>query len=199
MMAGKRKDLSKIRVKMSKIRFPEICPVCLEEPEDLVFVTILEKFGDDFGASSWNKQEDKVSVALNAAKGAITFTIPTCMLHGSRSVRTLKTKLIAALGFFILFYPILFYILEINVALVYSRPLTQPILGLTTTTVAFLIILLYGLYPRALERAVHFDSVNRANDQVLISIKNKEYRSRFLELNKMVADVMNNEDAEPHD
>ena len=193
-MAGKQKDSSKIRVKLSKIQFPEVCPVCLNEPEDLVFVTVLERYGDDYSASSWTKQQDKTSVALDAAKGAATFAVPTCMLHGSKSVRTVKTKLIAALGFFVLFYPILFYLLEINYYLVTSRSLAEPLLGLVGTTSILLVILLYALFPRALERAVNFHNVSRARDSVLLSLNNKEYRIRFLNLNEMTAALVYDDD-----
>ncbi len=192
-MAEKQKDSSKIRVKMSKILFPEVCPVCLREPEDLVFVTVLEKVHDDHSDSSWVKQNDKISVALNAAKGAATFSIPTCMLHGSKSVRTVRTKLVAVIGFFVMFYPMLFYLLEINMALTYSRSVLRPILSFIGTILIFLILLTYGLFPRALERAVRIHHISRMNDVVLLSIKNDEYRARFLDLNEMSAAIVNNE------
>ena len=178
------KGSSRIRVKLSKIQFPESCPVCGKDPEDLVFVTITERVGDDYASSSWSKQ-DKIDVALAAARGVTTFNIPTCMRHGSKSVRSLKTKLIAALGFFILFYPILFYLLRINVAIVYERSITEPLLGFIITFSAFILILLYSLFPRALERAIRFHDVSRTRDSVLLSIANPEYRQLFLDLNKM--------------
>ncbi|MFW9832896.1 MAG: hypothetical protein ACFFEK_02790 [Candidatus Thorarchaeota archaeon] len=193
-MTDTHKDSSKVRVKLSKIQFPELCPVCLEEPEDLVFVTVVEKVGDDYTTSSWTKQ-DRTDIALEAAKGVTTFNIPTCMRHGSRSVRSLRTKLIAALGFFILFYPILFYLLRINVALVYERSLTQPLLGFFVTTIALLMILLYGLFPRALERSIRFHRVIRTKDMVLLSISNPEYRRLFLELNGMAIDIDEDEES----
>jgi hypothetical protein len=171
-----------------------VCPVCLKEPEDLVFVTVVEKVGDDYTTSSWAKQ-DKTDIALEAAKGVATFNIPTCMRHGSRSVRSLRTKLIAALGFFILFYPILFYLLRINVALVYERSLTQPLLGFFITTFALFMILLYGLFPRALERSIRFHRVIRTKDMVLLSISNSEYRRLFLELNGMAVETDKDEDS----
>ncbi|MFX1578239.1 MAG: hypothetical protein ACFFBJ_01225 [Promethearchaeota archaeon] len=193
-MTDTHKDSSKVRVKLSKIQFPEVCPVCLEEPEDLVFVTVVEKVGDDYTTSSWAKQ-DKTDIALEAAKGVTTFNIPTCMRHGSRSVRSLRTKLIAALGFFILFYPILFYLLRINVALVYERSLTQPLLGFFITTFALFMILLYGLFPRALERSIRFHRVIRTKDMVLLSISSSEYRRLFLELNGVAVETDKDEDS----
>lgn len=187
---GGPKSLSRIRVKLSKIRFPEVCPVCFEEPEDLVFVTIIEKHHDDYTTSSWSKQQDKTAVALEAARGATTFTIPSCMRHGSRSVRSLKTKLIAVFGFFILFYPILYFLLQINVALVYSRPLLNPLLGFLGVAAILLVVLLYGMFPRALERAIRFHDVSRVKDSVVLSISNKAYRSLFLELNELTSEII---------
>jgi hypothetical protein len=191
-MAGNKTSLSRIRVKLSRIQFPEICPVCLEDPEDLVFVTILEKTHD----GTWAKQQDKLEIALNAARGATTFAVPTCMRHGSKSVRSLRTRLIAALGFFVLFYPILFFLLRINVALVYSRPLLQPVLGFLSTTSILILVLVYGLFPRALERAIRFHDVSRAKDAVFLSISNTEYHRLFLDLNEMVSDIVIDDEVE---
>jgi hypothetical protein len=190
MTTTKETRFSKIRVKLSKIQFPEMCPVCLEEPEDLVFVTIIERADDDYSSSSWMKEQDKTAVALNAALGATTFAIPTCMRHGSKGVRSLRTKLIAAIGFFVMFYPILFFLLQLNVAIGFSRPLIKPLVGLIVTVSIFVIILFYGLFPRALERAIRFHNLSRVRDSVLLSISNAEYREHFLDLNKMNVDVM---------
>ncbi len=195
-MTGDQKRSSKIRVRISKIQFPEVCPVCLEEPEDLVFVTVIEKFGDDYASGSWTRQQDKMTIALNAAKGATTFAIPTCMKHGSKNVRSLKTKLIAAIGFFVLFYPILFFLLQINVALAYSGPILPPLLGTLVTTALLVMILLYSLFPRALERAVRFHDVSRVKDLVLLSLSNTEYSRRFLKLNEMIAESVEDENSE---
>jgi cytochrome c biogenesis protein CcdA len=157
----------------------------LEEPEDLVFVTVVEKVGDNYSASSWAKQ-DKTDIALESAKGVTTFNLPTCMRHGSKSVRSLRTKLIAVLGFFVLFYPILFYLLSINVAVNYERDLANPLTGFLVTFTALILILLYGFFPRALERSVRFHRVSRTKDAVLLSLSNPEYMELFLELNGMV-------------
>ncbi|MFX1559149.1 MAG: hypothetical protein ACFFBL_01050 [Promethearchaeota archaeon] len=189
-------DRKKIRVKLSKIQFPDICPVCLKEPEDLVFVTIMERRDYDYAYSSWMKGQDKTEVALNAAKGAIAFTIPTCMLHGSKSVRTFRTKMVAAVGFFGLFYPILYYLLQINVAVGMARSILEPLLGLVGTFSLLLIFLLYGLFPRALERAIHFDDVSRVKDWVLLRISNPEYRHQFMDLNMISADIVESEPTE---
>ena len=189
-------EKKKICVKLSKIQFPEICPVCLEEPEDLVFVTIIEKGDYDYTSSSWIRGQDRTEVALNAARGAVTFTIPTCISHGSKSVRSLRTKLVAALGFFVLFYPILFYVLQINAALEFSRPLSQPLLGFAATFSLLVILLIYGLIPRALERAIRFDDVSRVKDSVSLSISNIEYRNQFMDLNMISTDIVDDENTE---
>lgn len=185
--------MSSIKVKLSKIQFPELCPVCLSDAEDLVFVTIIERAGDDFDASSWNSGKDKTKVALDATRGATTFAVPTCMSHGSNSVRSLRTKLIAVIGFFILFYPILFFLLQINVALVYSRLLLPPLLGFLVTSFTLILFFLYGFFPRALERARRFHDVSRVKDSLFLSILNPEYRDLFRELNEMYTEIVQKE------
>jgi hypothetical protein len=183
--------MSVIKVKLSKIQFPEFCPVCLEEAEDLVFVTVAERARDDYEARSWGTVRDKTQIALDAASGATTFSVPTCMRHGSRSVRSFRSKVIAVIGFFIIFYPILYFLLSINSALASSRELTQPLTGLLATFSVLVAFLLYGFFPRALERALRFHEVSRVKDTVFLSISKPEYRSQFLELNEMHSDVVN--------
>jgi hypothetical protein len=178
------KSPRRVRVKLSKIQFPDLCPVCSSEAEDLVFVTVIDKETDDYASSSWTKR-DGVNTELQTAKEATTFAVPTCMQHGSKSVRSLRMKLTAALGLFLLFYPILFYLLRINVALTSSRPLAEPLTALTVLIVILVLILMYGLYPRALERAIRFHDVNRVKDYVILSVSNRDYLNRFLKLNEM--------------
>ncbi|MFW9808196.1 MAG: hypothetical protein ACFFE6_02340 [Candidatus Thorarchaeota archaeon] len=185
--------MSSFKVKLSRIQFPEICPVCMEEAEDLVFVTILNRAGDDFDVSSWKRRQDRIEVALEASRGSTTFAVPTCMRHGSKSVRSLRTKLIAVLGFFIMFYPILFYLLQINVALNYSRPLNPPLIGFLVTSFTLFLFFIYGFFPRALERALRFHNVSRVHDSLDISISNPEYLTQFLKMNKMNSEVSNDE------
>ncbi len=185
--------MSSIRVKLSRIQFPELCPVCLEEAEDLVFVTILERARNDFESRSWSDGKDKTQNALDAARGATTFAVPTCIKHGSKSVRSLRTKIIGAAGFFILFYPILFFLIQINLALVYSRPLIPPLISVLLTIFTLILFLLYGFFPRALERSLRFHDVSRVKDSLLLSISNQEYRNQFLELNKMYSEELPND------
>ena len=184
--------MSTIKVKLSKIQFPELCPVCLNDAEDLVFVTIIERAGD-FDPTSWSKGSDKSKLALNAARGYTTLAVPTCMSHSSKSLRLLRTKLISVIGFFILFYPILFFLLQINVALVYSKPLLPPFLGLLVTSLTLMWFFLYGFFPRSLERALRFQDVSRVNDSLLVSISNSEYRDQFFELNEMYSEKLYDE------
>ena len=124
-------------------------------------------------------------MVLDAAQGATTFSVPTCMRHGSRSVRSFRSKMIAVIGFFIIFYPILYFLLSINLALTYSRDLTQPLTGFIATVSVLVAFLLYGFFPRGLERALQFHDVNRAKDVVLLSISKSEYLDQFRKLNEM--------------
>lgn len=181
---GQRK--ARIRTKLSRINFPETCPVCSDKAEDLVFVTVIERHGpESYESSLLIRGEDRTSAALEAAKGATTFAVPTCMRHGSRTVRGLRTKMIAVVGFFIFFYPILFFLLQINVALIYSRSLMEPVLGLVVFSMALIIAVLYGVFPRALERALRFEGISRAKDSVDVIMTNSDYIQQFLEMNEI--------------
>ncbi len=179
----------RIKTKLSRIQFPEICPVCLDEAEDLVFVTVTERIGSEsYESSSMIKGEDKASIALEAARGATTFPVPTCLHHGSKSVRSLRTKLFAVVGFFIFFYPILFFLLQINAALIYSRSTTEPLVGFLFFATLLSLSILYGLFPRALERSLKFENISRAKDSVEVVMINSDYGKRFFELNEMFSE-----------
>ena len=84
----------------------------------------------------------------------------------------------------------------INVALAYSGPILPPLLGTLVTTALLVMILLYSLFPRALERAVRFHDVSRVKDLVLLSLSNTEYSRRFLKLNEMIAESVEDENSE---
>ena len=184
-------NLTLVRAKISKVEFPEKCPVCLDEPEDLVSVTITERSSvvrrDDNAVSTWADGKDKAKLILASARGAVTFWVPTCMLHGSGKLRTGRARFIAWAALFILFYPALFFLLGINAAIWHSRPLLEPVVNLIVTLLVFIALVIYGYYPRALERSLKFIDIDRAKDTVYIDIMNDEYRKLFMDLNAMHA------------
>jgi len=190
-----------VRANISKVKFPEKCPVCLDEPEDLVSVTITERSlavrGDESAVSMWADGKDKADLILASARGAVTFWVPTCMLHGSGKLRTGRARFIAWAAVFVLFYPALFFLLGINAAIWNSRPLLEPVAGLTVTLLLFFILVIYGYYPRALERSLKFIDIDRAKNIVYIDIMNDEYRKLFMDLNAMHAVVIHSLGDEP--
>ena len=194
-------NLTLVRAKISKVEFPEKCPVCLDEPEDLVSVTITERFsvvrGDDSAVSTWADGKDKADLILASARGAVTFWVPTCMLHGSGKLRTGRARFIAWAALFVLFYPALFFLLGINAAIWHSRSLLEPLANLTVILLVFFVLVIYGYYPRALERSLKFIDIDRAKDAVYIYIMNDEYRKLFMDLNAMHADVIHSIGDEP--
>lgn len=194
-------NLTLVRAKISKVEFPEKCPVCLDEPEDLVSVTITERFsvvrGDDSAVSTWADGKDKADLILASARGAVTFWVPTCMLHGSGKLRTGRARFIAWAALFVLFYPALFFLLGINAAIWHSRSLLEPVTGLAVILVLLFVLVIYGYYPRALERSLKFIDIDRAKDAVYIDIMNDEYRKLFMDLNAMHADVIHSIGDEP--
>jgi len=166
----------------------------MEPAEDLVFITIIERYGpDNFDVSSWNRGDDKVTTALKSAESTTTFSVPTCMLHGSKNIRTMRTKFVPVIAFFILFYPIIFFLLQINLGIIYSRPLVEPIVSVLFFLAIFLATVCYGFYPRSLERGLKFENPHRVKDIVEIEIKNEKYRQLFIEMNQMFIDPISDE------
>ena len=166
----------------------------MDPAEDLVFITIIEKYGpDSYESSSWTKGDDKTATALLSAQSATTFSVPTCMAHGSKSVRTIRTRLVSVIGFFVLFYPIIFYLLQINLGLIYSRPLIGPIIGAVFFIALLVLTILYGLVPRALERALKFENTSKTKDSVDVVISNREYRQLFFEMNAVFTEPVSDE------
>ncbi len=196
-------NLTLVRAKISKVEFPEKCPVCLDEPEDLVSVTITERSSvvrrDDSAVSTWADGKDKADLILASARGAVTFWVPTCMLHGSGKLRTGRARFIAWAALFVLFYPALFFLLGINAAIWHSRSLLEPVANLIVILLVLLILVIYGYYPRALERALKFIDIDRAKDTVYIDIMNDEYRKLFMDLNAMHAVVIHSLGDEPQE
>ena len=166
----------------------------MKPAEDLVFITIIEGHGpDSYDSSSWVRGDDKTAAAFQSTKSVTTFPVPTCITHGSKSVRTIRTRLVSVMGFFVLFYPIVFYLLQINLALIYSRPLVEPILGALFFGFLLLATIIYGLFPRALERGLKFENTSRTKDSVDVIIRNREYRQRFIEMNGVFAEPASEE------
>ncbi len=166
----------------------------MEPAEDLVFITIIERYGpDNYDVSSWNRGTDKITTALQSAQTATTFSVPTCLLHGSRSVRTMRTKFVPVIVFFVLFYPIIFFLLQINLGIIYSRPLLEPTISVLIFFAIFFTAVCYGFYPRALERGLRFENPSKVKDSVDIKIKNEEYRQLFINKNEMFIETTSDE------
>ncbi len=186
-----------IRCSISKVKFPETCPVCLKDAEDLVAVTIIER-GPSVKESdihaSWADGRDKVGVGLEAARGATALWIPTCMRHGGTSVRTGRKRFLAWLAYFIVFYPILFFALSLRNNMLLGRPYEMALIGLVASITIFLILVFYGYFPRALERAIRIVHTDRSRDRLYLHIENQEYQALFLELNEMHSDLLSSMD-----
>ncbi len=175
-----------IRARLSTLKFPEMCPACLKSPpEDLVAVTIIERPEYDRHLEdtiALSKRND-IDITLTTASGAVTLFIPTCLHHGSKSLRTLRTRLSPAIAFFLLFYPILFFMMQLNIAYTTHRDTIQPLIMLALSLTVMLISCAYGMTPRALERSIKFRDISGGRDQITIEIANQTYASAFLESN----------------
>ncbi len=55
-------------------------------------------------------------------------------------------------------------------------------------------LLLYGFFPRSIERALSIEYANRGDDLIFLRINNDDYFDEFISLNEMFADVMTREE-----
>ncbi len=192
---SKREREGAVKARISKIRFPEICPVCMDEAEDLVTLTATETTVDRLTerralVGSWSAASRIDDSAMPSLSNAVIFWIPACLLHGSDTITTSRKKVASIVSFMLLFYPLLYFSLELLTAVQYSRPLVTALFATIALLVAMIASILYGFYPRSLERYVKFLLIDRGKDRVVIYLKNAQYRKRFLDLNGLDAESL---------
>ncbi len=187
-----------VKAKISKITFPEVCPVCMDEAEDLVAITVFETTIDHWSerrglVSGWVKEQDKADMALSQTKGGSIFWIPACLSHGSNTVTTPRKQVISILGFMLLFYPLLYFFLGFVAAIEYSRPILEYLVPVIILLLTMVGDIMYGFFPRTLERSIRFLDIDYSRDEALIFLKNDQYRSLFLKTNEMSAESLQGE------
>ena len=140
----------RVRAKLSKVEFPEMCPVCLAKPEDLISVTMMEQShfnrSENESIVGWSTGKDQSERVIAAVQGAATFWVPTCMRHGTMTLRLGRIRFLAWAALFALFYPGLYFFLGILNAIYNPRPWLQPLAGLIITISLLLFFALYGYY-----------------------------------------------------
>ncbi len=184
-----------VKARISKIRFPEICPVCMDEAEDLVALTATETTVDRWAekkalVGSWSASSRADDSTPSNLSNAVIFWIPACLLHGSDTITTSRKKVASIVVFMLLFYPLLYFSLGLLTAVQYSRPLVPALFATIVLLAAMIASIMYGFYPRALERYVRFLFIDRGRDKVMIYLKNTQYRKRFLDLNGLNAESL---------
>ncbi|MBD3407802.1 MAG: hypothetical protein GF411_16910 [Candidatus Lokiarchaeota archaeon] len=179
-----------LKVKLSKVVFPEICPVCLAEAEDLVSMQVWSSEDKQLASTTFSGSADKTESLLHAKKGATVIWVPTCMRHGSKAVRTTGKIIKAWIAFLILWYPGIYFLLGVLSAYYNDRPILPPLFPLLVIFLLMVISLLYGYYPRTLERKLKFVDVDRLDDALFIKIRSPEYYEIFFELNELYVEII---------
>ncbi len=183
-MRWRRQNAPTVRCKLSELKWPEACPVCLGEPEDLVVLTVAETDAPSESTNvhpSWQPGFSPHVPTVQPHR-MVAFLIPVCEMH-AHSVRTTTTKLVAAVAFFILMYPILFFSLATIRALRYGGPVLIPAVLLAGMILSMAGLVAYSALPRALERAIVVLKIDRGKGIVLLQLSNEQYLRRFLMLN----------------
>ncbi|MHA1770137.1 MAG: hypothetical protein ACTSYL_11430 [Candidatus Thorarchaeota archaeon] len=125
---------------------------------------------------------------------SIVLQVPVCQDHMGK--RTFGTALTGVIGFFLFFYPLLFSLLCISRDLRYGGNLVLDTLVFLTFAGITSALLLYGFFPRSIERAIFIERANRGEDLIFLRISNEEYLEQFMELNQMHAKIITEEEFE---
>ncbi|MBS3794278.1 MAG: hypothetical protein KGY80_05260 [Candidatus Thorarchaeota archaeon] len=179
-----------VRARLSKLELPEVCPVCMEQADDLVPITAYEREGIGQLAepprSAWRTGKKDIGPDLQSIRGALILWIPCCAAHCN--VRSDREKHVGLCGFLLLVYPLIYIWLGIISAIGNEGPLLPPITGLLIIIVILIFLGVYSFFPRALERAFRIQNINRTSDYVILGLSNKEYLAAVMEQNQMYAE-----------
>lgn len=183
------------------MQFPEKCPVCLTSANDRFEIKVNEKevHGEVYFsryASIYTKPTG-IPYSPSGSSTSIVLRIPVCEDHTSK--RTFGTALTGVIGFFLFFYPLLFSLLCISRDLRYGGNLVLDTFVFLTFAGITSALLLYGFFPRSIERAIFIERANRGEDLIFLRISNEEYLEMFMELNQMYAKIITKEEFEEND
>lgn len=179
-----------VKTKLSKLELPEVCPVCMEQAEDLVPITAYER--KDSGQlaepprSAWRTTRKDIGPSLHSMRGALILWVPCCAAHCN--VRSYREKYVGLCGFLLLLYPLIYMWLGIITAIGSEESIFPPITGLLIVIVILIFLGVYSFFPRALERSFRIQSINRTSDYVILGLSNKEYLAAVMEENQMYAE-----------
>jgi hypothetical protein len=183
-----------IRVKIGSIVFPEVCPVCMREADDIVRMTVnLYSYG---GALESSNPQAALREKLARSNGRITFaipglsfTVPVCERHAPRDIPD-KHKVVWFFSMLGGMYPGVFF-LFLTLNAIYTQSDFIPFLVPWVITVLILgIISGYIFFPRSFQRYFKILDIESSGENVLLVLSNPEYRNQFLESNPMHAEVV---------
>jgi hypothetical protein len=192
-VAPVKKNDNIIRAKIGSIVFPEVCPVCMHEADDIVRMTInLYSYG---GALESSNPQDALREKLAQTNGRISFSIPglslsipACHRHVPKDIPDLH-KVIWFCCMLGGMYPGIFYLL-LAVNAIHRRMDFFPFLVPWLITILILgTISGYIFFPRAFERYFKILDIEPSGDHILLVLTNPNYRNQFLESNPMHAEI----------
>ena len=182
-----------IRAKIGSIVFPEVCPVCMREADDIVRMTLnLYSFG---GAMESSNPQAALREKLARSNGKITFaipgfsfSIPACHRHVPKEIPDLH-KVIWFCAMLAGMYPGLFYLL-LTANAYHRRTDFMPFLIPWIITILVLSAISgYIFFPRAFQRYFRILDIEPTGDYVLFVLRNPAYRHQFLESNPMHSEI----------
>jgi hypothetical protein len=183
-----------IRAKIGSVVFPEVCPVCMNEADDIVRMTVnLYSYG---GALESSNPQAALREKLARSNGQITFalpglsfSVPVCNRHLPKEIPDLH-KVIWFCCMLGGIYPGVFYLL-LTANAIHRRINFFPFLIPWIITILILgAISGYIFFPRAFQRYFKFLEFEPTGENIFLHLGNSNYRDLFLENNPMNAEII---------
>jgi hypothetical protein len=182
-----------IRAKIGSVVFPEVCPVCLREADDIIRMTLnLYSYG---GALESSNPQAALREKLAKSNGRVTFaipgvsfSIPACHRHKPKEIPDLH-KVIWFCSMLGGMYPGLFYLLLTVNAIHRGTDFVPFLIPWIITILVLGVVSGYIFFPRAFPRYFKILDIEPSGSHILLVLKNPKYRNQFLECNPMHAET----------
>lgn len=185
-----------LKVMVEKVRFPDVCPVCLQPANEVTTVIISDKtyleaspyrgllVGGIGGQSRYRYQHYTPG---GGEKRVIR--VPTCELHKHQEVRgEFKTCWFAFA--LISFAPILLLFYGVTNAIFHGGEVFLDIFGLLLLLGALLASTLFIFWPRPFQRAFAVMDVTPNDMDIILKLKNHKYSDLLVSMNEMYVSVI---------
>lgn len=171
---------SVLKVRFSRIQFPNFCPVCLQPATEITKVMFVS--GGHYGR--YNFHDYKLGSGLKSI-----IRVPTCDLHTFQGIRG-EHKVYWIFFTMVAFVPIFFLFYSTTNAFFMGRDILPSLLGLVLMSSIVSLFTLFIFWPRSIQRYFKVLDMVSNDIDILLKLKNRDYQVMFVEMNAMHVSII---------